>query len=413
MTNDVVLNERALSKEHRPNGWFYLSIGVVFVLSLLMYRREFGFELTDLSIHSQIAAEFRFSDLHTITSRLAYPMWHLMVACLYQLGLPLSWASPLICALCKTLTYVITQRVLVGMCRGKLKENWLTLAAMVLMIVTGIYMESINFGVYRGVGSPNVWHNPTQQAVFVAMMLIMPYLCHCWYEFERRLPDQGEHAMLPWGKVVVLTALLMLSLACKPTFMQGLLPAAFTMFLVEWIRHPKNWRYFMQIILAFLPAVAYFLLQYLYYTGVVVEFTSGMEIGITAESAWLSIRNTLMMSLFPLFAVVCCYRRGMFKDRMVVLALLMTLFSVLEAMTFRETGMREGHGNFTWAANSSSFFLWVTMTAVFLRNFVTDVKAGLTVYRRAGYSVGWILLAWHVYSGVYYLCFLLSTENVF
>lgn len=414
MTNDIILNERSLRREHRSNLWFYLSIAVVFVLSLLMYRREFGFELTDLSIHSQIAAEFNFADLHSITSRLAYPLWHILVACLYQLGVPLAWASPLICALCKTLTYVITQRVLVGICQGKIKENWLTVTAIAMLIVTGVYMESVNFGVYRGIGSPNVWHNPTQQAVIVAMMLILPYLCHCWYAFLDVLPEKGEHAMIPWRKIVLLAILLMGSLACKPTFMQALLPAAFVMFLVEMIRRLKNWRYFMQIVVAFIPAVAYFLLQYLYYTGVVVEFTSGVEFGITMESALTSIRNTLMMSLFPLTAVVCCYRKGMFKDRMITLGLLMTLFSVLEAMAFRETGMREGHGNFTWAANSSSFFMWVTMSGVFLRSFVTDVKAGsMSIYRRAGYSISWIFLAWHLYSGIYYLYFLLSTQNVF
>ena len=75
------------------------------------------------------------------------------------------------------------------------------------------------------------------------------------------------------------------------------------MYLVELIRRPKEWRYFGQIVLAFVPAVAYFLLQFLYYTGVVVEFTSGMDFGITSRTAWLAIRNTLMMSACPLLTI--------------------------------------------------------------------------------------------------------------
>ena len=71
--------------------------------------------------------------------------------------------------------------------------------------------------------------------------------------------------------MILLAVFLMGSLACKPTFMQALLPAAFVMFLVELCRRPRCWRYFGQIVLAFVPAVAYFLLQYLYSTGVVVE----------------------------------------------------------------------------------------------------------------------------------------------
>lgn len=413
MSQDILLNERALRREHRPNGWFWGAALIVFALSLLMYRREFAYELTDLSIHSNIAADFNFADLHTITSRLAYPLWHICVACLYQLGMPLAWASPVVCALFKTLTFIFAQRILVGCCRGKVNENWLTLAAVGLLIVTGVYIQGYNYGVYRKVGSPNVWHNPTQQAVIAVMLLCVPYLTHCWYEFERRLPKEGDQTLLPWGKVLALAVLLMASLACKPTVMQALLPAAFAFFLAQLLRRPRNWRYFGQIVLAFMPAAAYFLLQYLYYTGVVVEYTSGAEFGVTAESCWLAVRNTLMMSAFPLYAV-CVSKKGLMKDKTVVLALLMTLFSVLEAMAFRETGMREGHGNFTWAANSSSFFLWVVMTGSYLRDFALDVKAGaMSLGRKAVYGVGWALMAWHLYSGLYYIYFLLITQNVF
>ena len=55
--------------------------------------------------------------------------------------------------------------------------------------------------------------------------------------------------------IVVLAVLCMGSVACKPTFMQALLPAAFVMYLVEVFRHKKEWRYFGQIVLAFLPSV--------------------------------------------------------------------------------------------------------------------------------------------------------------
>lgn len=414
MTLDVVANEHALRREHRPDLWLYVAAAAVFAFSIFMFRWEYQFELTDLSIHSNIAADFDFGDLHSITSRLAYPLWHLCVAALYQLGVPLGWAAPLVCALCKTATFVLTQRLLVGGCQGRVKERWLTLVALALMVVTCVYIQGYNYGVYRKVGSPNVWHNPTQLAVFVPMLLCTPYLIHCWYDFERALPQKGVRAMLPWRNVVLLAVLLMATLACKPTFMQALLPAAFALFLTELCRRPKNWRFFGQVVLAFLPSAAYFLLQYLYYTGVVVEYSSGAEFGITAESAFLAVRNTLMMSAFPLFAVVCCYRKGFFKDKLVVLALLMTLFSVLEAMAFRETGMREGHGNFTWAANSSSFFLWVVMTGVFLRSLAQDLREKtMTVLRWAGYGMGGALFLWHLYSGIYYIHFLQATGNVF
>ena len=379
-----------------------------------MFLREFAYQNADLYIHAMIAHDFDFTDLHSITSRLSYPVWHIVVSALYQLGVPLGHAAAGVCALCKAVTFLLTYW-LVGAMAGERANRWAVLGlSAFLMIVTGVLVMSVSDAVYRGVGSPNVWHNPTQQTVTAAMMLVMPWLAHCWYEFARQVEAGKQRVLLPWWKIVVLAVLCMGSVACKPTFMQALLPAAFVMYLVEVFRHKKEWRYFGQIVLAFLPSVGYFLLSYLYYTGVVVEFTSGVEVGITVETAWVAVRNTLMMSACPLMAVIVCYRKGMFKDRLVVLALLMTAFSVLEAMAFRETGMREGHGNFTWAANSSSFFLWVVMTGVFLRTFTQDARSGaLRSVRGLGYAAVGGLFLWHAYSSVYYLHYLLTTTNAF
>ena len=40
-----------------------------------------------------IAHDFDFTDLHSITSRLSYPVWHIVVSALYQLGVPLGHAA--------------------------------------------------------------------------------------------------------------------------------------------------------------------------------------------------------------------------------------------------------------------------------------------------------------------------------
>lgn len=413
MTYDPVVSGKKIWKQ-MLGAPVLIALALVLVSSFFMFLREFSYENADLFIHATIASEFDFADLHSITSRLSYPLWHIAVSALYQLGMPLGYAAASVCALCKGITFLLTYW-LVGAMAGEGGSRWTVLGlSAFLMIVTGVLVMSVSDAVYRGVGSPNVWHNPTQQTVTAAMMLVMPWLAHCWYAFERQAEAGNERVLLPWWKIAVLAVLCMGSVACKPTFMQALLPAAFVMYLAEVLRRPRQWRYFGQIVLAFLPSVGYFLLSYLYYTGVVVEFTSGVEIGITAETAWVAVRNTLMMSACPLMAVIVCYRKDMFKDRLVVLALLMTAFSVLEAMAFRETGMREGHGNFTWAANSSSYFLWVVMTGVFLRTFPADVRAGaLRTVRGLGYAAVGGLFLWHAYSSVYYLHYLLTSTNAF
>lgn len=414
MTLDPIRARRELTPKRRLDISAVAVFCLLFVGSLAVYLRETRYEFVDFRVHMQIAGDFDFHDLHSITSRLAYPMWHLLVASLYQLGMPLEWAAAGVSAACKACTFLLVYELITAMSGGQTRRWVVTLLSTAVVMVTAIHIPSVSPFVYKGVGSPNVWHNPTQQAVTLAMMMVMPWLSHCWYEFERALEAGESRFLLPWWKVTVLAVLCMGSLACKPTFMQALLPAAFGMFLVELIRHRDQWRYFGQIVLAFVPSVAYFLLQYLYYTGVVVEYTSGVEISVTLEGAWRTLRGTLMMSAAPLAAVLACWRKGLLKNRQIVLALLMTAFSVLEAMAFHETGMRAGHGNFTWAANSSSFYLWAVMCGVFLRCFAQDRRSGtMTLARKAGYGACAALLAWHVYSGAYYLYYLMTTNNAF
>lgn len=438
MTWDAVELDRELRRRSRRQGfdWFkWLALIALAAFSLYMFLWEFSNEYSDLYKHAVIASEFNFADLHSITSRLAYPLWHLCVSALFQLGVPLNWSAALMCTLSKALAYLLVRRWVVVMLEGQISDTLATLCALLLMVVTPIRIAGVNDSVYRVIGSPTVWHNPTQLAVMVTAMLCVPYLMHCWYAFERELPKNGARTALPWGKVLLLAALLMLSLATKPTFMQALIPAAAAFFLWQWIRHPANSRYFVQIILAFVPAVLYFVLQYLYYTGVVVPYTSGVEFGATLKTAWDALRSMLMMSAFPLFTLVFISRKDALEDKTVVLCLLMALFAALEAMFFRETGLRLDHGNFKWAGMSVAFLLWAVMLPKFIdatreyraRCALTDEMArtgqiGARPLRKLQTSLRWqsaaffgafVLLVWHAFSSIYYLYYLLSTQNVF
>ena len=226
------------------------------------------------------------------------------------------------------------------------------------MVVTGICLPWVNPMVYRAAGSPTVWHNPTQVTVTAVSLLCVPYLMHCWCLFEQRPNGDHKAFTLPWGKVFWLAVLLMLAAATKPTFLQALIPAAFVLFAFQWGKQPREWRYFLQMVLAFVPGVGYFLLQYLYYTGVVVEYTSGVTVYATAETLWIAFRSVLILTAFPMLALLLRHRKGQPMDRAVLLVLWMLLFSALEAAFFHETGMREAHGNFTWATGSSALLLW-------------------------------------------------------
>lgn len=414
MTLDPIRSSRELEPKRRADWTMLAGFLLILIGSLAVYLREVQYEFVDFRVHTMIAGDFDFTDLHSITSRLAYPLWHILVAIVHQLGVPLEWAAAGVSAVCKAATYALVWAFVDAMSRKKAKPWVVSVLSVIALIVTAVWIPSVSRFVYKGVGSPNVWHNPTQQAVTLAMMMVMPWLAHCWYEFERAMESGTQRYLLPWWKVIVLAVLLMGSLACKPTLMAAVLPAVFVMYLVELLRRRSEWRYFGQIVLAFLPAAAYFLLQYLYYTGVVVEYTSGVALSFTLRDALNTLRSALMMNTAPLMALIACWRKGLFKDRQIVLALLMIGFSAAEAIVFHETGMREGHGNFSWAASSSAFYFWVVMTGAFLRCFISDVREkSLHPLRKAAYAATIALFAWHVVSGVYYYGYLMRTSNAF
>ena len=94
------------------------------------------------------------------------------------------------------------------------------------------------------------------------------------------------------------------------------------------------------------------------------------------------------------------------KARLLVLTLLMMLFSMIEGICFHETGMRAGHGNFTWAANSTAFLLWVVSMGILLRNLAQGGYRAASRLRRAGYWATLVLGLWHLASAVYYIWYI-------
>ncbi len=397
------------------SGWFYVALVLALALAFSMFLWECRLPIEiDLQIHASYTDTFDFTDLHSITSRIAYPLWHVMVAILRQMGMQVDLAAALVCTVFRALTFVGSYWLLDRMSSGKVKPFWLALCALFVFVVTGVDLpDHPGLSVYRFVGgSPNVWHNPTQQAVISTMMVCIPYLVWCWETFEKKLPEAGDKTMLPWLQVFGLAALLVLNLMCKPTVMAALLPAAFLMFLLELCRRPRNWRYFMQIVLAFIPGVICFLVQYLYYTGVVVPYTSGVDFGATGETLLAALRTMVMMNAFPLIALVCCWRKELFKDKHILLAVLMVFISMLEVAFFRETGERAGHGNFGWASFSSSYFFWVVMLGRFVGMLKQEWKAAC-VARKALCCAALVVLVWHLVSTVMYFVFMLTTNSAF
>ena len=138
MTHDPVASGKTIWKGRAFNAPALIVLALVFAGSYFMFLREFAYQNADLYIHAMIAHDFDFTDLHSITSRLSYPVWHIVVSALYQLGVPLGHAAAGVCALCKAVTFLLTYW-LVGAMAGERANRWAVLGlSAFLMIVTGV-----------------------------------------------------------------------------------------------------------------------------------------------------------------------------------------------------------------------------------------------------------------------------------
>ncbi len=351
---------------------------------------------SDLSIHTTWAGEGVFSDPVSFVRHGAHPMWHVLVAFVRLTGLPLYAASALVTAFCKAAEVWLIHRLLTVALQGKRSAMEVTAFSAICALVSAICLPFYNPTVYLGAGSPNTWHSPTQLISMVFMLLCVPYTAFCFDRFVELEQQQGKNALLPWRQPAMLGVLLFLSLLAKPTFMQAFLPASCLFFLVQWIRHPRNSKYFLQIIVCVLPSVIFMIFQYLYYFGIIVPWQASMVLQINAEKFFNTGIRVVLMLAFPLWTLWSCRKQP--KDTMFLLTLIFNAVSIVEFLILGENGRRAADGNFGWGMMGAALMMWV----VALIRFAGMKKRDW---------IGIALLAFHLLSGLYYLFYLLSSGN--
>jgi len=399
----------------------WLAVGISLVLGYIVFYALALRPASDLSIHATWAAEGNFADLRSFVHHGAHPLWHVLVAAVLLTGLPLPASAALVTALLKAAEVYL----LISLSARLLKQGgWLaTGCGFVAALVTSVWIPWVNPTIYLGVGSPNTWHSPTQIAAMVIMLLCVPLTAACVETFQRRLPEDGAKANVPWKDAVLLSGLLLLSLVAKPTFMQAFLPAACLYFLVLWIRKPKNSPFFVRMMLVALPSVLFMVFQYLYYFGIIVPSQGNMVFQVSWAKVGEVGVDVLLTRAFPIFVLLTCTERDTWRKPLYILTLAMDVVSILEMLLLSETGRRASDGNFGWAMMGSALMLW----AITLPLFVKKVKAWFGRRRAAAegqpyledkpraeavkWGAGGVLILWHLASGVYYIIYLLTTAN--
>lgn len=388
-------------KEKRFDVGKWLLLVVIFVLSFFLFLRLLQHPTSDISVHTTWAGECDFADLTTFVRHGAHPLWHLLVTLVTLTGVPLEIASALVTSFCKVAEVWLIHRLMSSALGGQLPRGIITLFAGICSLVSCLCLPFYNPSVYAGVGSPNTWHSCTQLTVMVWMLLCVPYTAYCYDSFTDRLACDGAEARIPWRDGIALGVMLFMSLLAKPTFMQAFLPAACLYFLMQWIRHPHNSRYFLQIILCVLPSVLFMIFQYLYYFGIIVPWQASMEVQFSLQKCLNGLLRVGLMAAFPLYTI--WFTRGQETDTCYTLTLAFSAVSIVEYLILGENGRRSADGNFGWGMMGAMLMLWTLCLIRFLRQ-----TGGLRFSKAA--LPGWLLLAWHLGSGIYYILFLFVTS---
>lgn len=332
-------------------------------------------------------------------------MWHVLVALVMLTGIPLPVASGLVTAVCKLIEFALIHWLFSRWLGGRLRQWLITLLAVCCAMVSSLCWPWYNPTVYLGAGTPNTWHSCTQMIAMVWMLLCVPYVSRCYDRFLQLQPEMGQRTLLSWKEIALLCLMLLCSLAAKPTFMQVFLPAACLFFLVKWIQHPKNSRYFLQVLAGVLPAILLMILQYMYYFGIIVPSQGDMVLEVSLAKVRQTAIMVVLMQAFPMAALLVTRKQP--KDTLYWLTLVMNLVGIVEFLILGENGRRAADGNFGWGLMAAVLMLWVVALPRFVKARISETE--MTAVKRTGYGVCWALLGWHLVSGVYYVIYLLST----
>ena len=357
---------------------------------------------TDFYQHAQDADLILIDDFENWYPIIGHPLWHLCTVGLYELGMGSDYAGASVTTAMKLAQMLIICCFFDRMLRGKISRVWSPILALATVLVSAVWIPSINPQIYVNAGSPNVWHSPTQTMVLFWMLLCVMFLSA---SYERQLRTSDKRCDFTWYRMLFFAVCLAISTIAKPVFVQSFFPGAAAYFLFQWIRNPRHTRYYIRILLSLIPTIALILLQLGAYYG--EEAGTGLLLFFNPDQILYTLRIALMINAFPVFVILTNPQKQ--KNVFSSLCIFTFVAACLECAFIRETGMRSTHGNFDWALMATSLLIWVNAVPQFIE-MLREKRSAKTL---AAGIVASGLFVWHLASGIFYLYMLYTTSNWF
>lgn len=394
------MGQMLASEDKRLRIYIVASIFVVVAYSILTFILvdDLAVPESDYYAHSDAIVSTLFHEgFPAFFNRVPYFGYHMVEAAFILVGMTFVQASAAACATFNALTAGVVLWFAFVLIDRKANVAVPLVVSVALLFVTAIRFPAFSLEVYLGQGSPTIWHNPTYYAIKPFALLSMGLFLKL-----------AKESFSDKRGCVVLSILILVGVLMKPVFFQCFFPAVIAIYALRAIvkdRMPAR------VLLVFAPSVVLgcVMVLLLFFQPSTDGSGGGGGIAVTFFGGWSPFSNNPWVSMallfaFPIYSMAINWRsfftlRG---DKVVVPATLLVAW--LEQMLLVETGDRAAHGNFGWGTCLATFLAWVYGLTAFANNTVRRDKPWPVLL------IGWLLVAWHFISGVYYIYHLFSTS---
>ncbi|HVV68953.1 MAG TPA: hypothetical protein VHE99_08000 [Gammaproteobacteria bacterium] len=368
--------------------FFFIS---VYITSFLTFFRESQSVKDDIFVHIKMVSQVVNGELKIPHVGFQYTVYYINK--LFHLSFNI--AAFMLLALAFTFLAYIIFRLLKHFLEVSTSIGILSTTC--LLLVSALYIPWFNKYIFLGQGSPNVWHNPT-------LIMVKPFAFLVTYLSILALDSKK---LKHW---VLVSILLLLSMAYKPSFGVVFIPAFFY-FIV--INHTKELTVYIKAGLAVFPSCLYALYQYYVMS---YQFNNNPEQGAIQLSVFgvlhLFTHNVfislLLATAFPLSLMLFRFKQFV-SNKYLQLILIMFVIAYAQMGLLAETGRHFGDCNFFWGYLIVLQLLFVFSFIEFVKWVKTAKSQNILVKSEIGLVS--IIFALHLFSGIYYFSRIVLLNN--
>lgn len=368
----------------------YAAYLFVFFLSLYLFI-NFG-EGSDLRVHTRIVGQID-------EGRIVVPhfLYHLAVYGISKIShISFFYVSCLVMATCIAATMLLIEKTLCVFLKDRYSDYFLLYISLALMLVSAIYFPLVNPYPYLGVWGPNPWHNPT-------FITARPFVLLSFWWYLQEIVN-GTNFTKRFSLIRIAISLVLCTLI-KPNFVLAFIPASFIFCGLYSDRKMQMW---FKTGLLLLPVIGVLLFQYLF--AYYYNLSGSSSVQFCFFDVWQRYAPSVPLAIlqgtaFPLI-VSAVFFSSLRKEKMLVFSWLLLVIGLAISVFLCETGGRAAHANFIWTYMFCLNILFICSTISLLR-WISDAPKQ-TLPSSTGQSLCILFFLLHLYSGLYYVSYLID-----